>query len=302
MSYRAFAIAATAGLMITGVAYAEDRGLAVLVGSSDGDPIVLKISDELRALGFEVEVAPHGSDRARIRKRAKRGDAVAVVLVDEREIEIRVVTSDQVHDQRLSRRASDPSTNALAAVEVVRGYLVPVGEARKEPATNTPVVLSPPKQAPTLSARLSAGFVSAGSFPTQGAVTLGGAKHLGRLAIELTAVATIPGADAWSGGLGLGLQFAPLGVTRPVSFSAGIGMMGLVVAYKEDGKKYTTEAAALPHVGATGRVAISESVFVRLDGMFGVSVPSPGFKSKTGSDIEFGSSVVAASAGIEVRW
>ncbi|HEY5920598.1 MAG TPA: hypothetical protein VIV11_02960 [Kofleriaceae bacterium] len=301
MSYRAFALVVC--LVVTRSAYAEHRGLAVLVGSTEGDPIVLKISDELRALEFEVEVARHGSDRARIRQRANKADAVAVVLVDDREIEVRVVTAEQVHERRIPRRAADPGTSALAAVEVVRGYLVPVERGAKDAALPPPEpTATTPDQPRSWSARLSGGFMSAGSFPTQGAVTLGGAKHLGRLAIELSTVATIPRADAWTGGLDAGLQFSPLGFTRPVSFSVGIGATALVILYKEDGKKYTAEVAALPHVGAVVRAAINESVSARVDGRFGVSVPSPGFKTKTGSDIQFGSSVVAASAGLEVAW
>src|SRR6187549_1338398 len=99
MTYRLFAMALASCLLLMRSAHAEDRGVAVLVGSSEGDPIVLKISDELRTLGFEVEVAPHGSDRSRIRNRAKPDDAIAVVLVDERELEVRIVTPGQVQER-----------------------------------------------------------------------------------------------------------------------------------------------------------------------------------------------------------
>jgi len=302
MSYRALAIGAAACLVMMRSAHAEDRGVAVLSAASEGDPIVLKISDELRALGFEVEVAPHGSDPAGIRQRAKRDDAVAVVLVDEREIEVRVVTSDQVHERRFPRRAADPSTSALAAVEVIRGYLVPVEQGPNNTVPTLPPASLPRPKPPSISARLSGGFVSPGSFPTLGAATLGGAKHFGRLAIDVSAVAALPRAFAWLGGLTLGAQFAPLGYTRPVSFAVGIGVTGLAVAYKEDAKKYTTELVAVPHAGVAIRAALADSVFARIDGMFGVSVPSPGFKTKTGGDIQFGSSVAGASAGIEVAW
>jgi hypothetical protein len=301
-SFQVLAIMASC-LVVTRFAYAQNRGLAVLVGPSDGDPIVLKISDELRALGFEVEVAPHGSDHARIRRRANQDDALAVVLVDAREIEVHVVTSEQVHKRRLSRRADDLGTDALAAVEVVRGYLVPVGRSPKDVAAIPPVAPAPPDNEPrALFARLTVGLMSAGSYPIQDTVTLGGAMHFGRLAIELAGVATAPRADAWSGGVAVGLQFAPLGVTRPISFSVGIGALGLAVAYREDGKKYTTEAVVVPDACVAVRAAISESVFVRVDAMFGVPIPSLTFKSKTGSDIQFGSSVATASAGIEVAW
>lgn len=304
MRGRLSAIVVAACLVLTRTGYAEDRGLAVLVGASEGDPIVLKISDELRVLGFEVEVAPYGSERVRIRQRANRDDAVAVVLVDEREIEVRVVTAEQVRERRFSRHAADTSTSALAAVEVVRGYLVPVERAPKDEAPLPPErsTIHPDKRSRSLSARLSGGFVTAGSFPTQGSATLGGAMHVGRFAIELSALTTMPRADAWCGGFDVGLQFAPLGFTRPVSFSVGIGAMGLAVAYKEDAKKYTTEAAALSHVGFVLRAAITESVSVRVDGTFGVTIPSPEFKSKAGSDVQFGSSLGALSAGIEAAW
>lgn len=303
MSSRAFAIVLAACLAVTRAVYAEDRGLAVLVGASEGDPIVLRISDELRALGFVVEVAPHGSDRARIRERANRNDAVAVVLVDEREIEVRVVTSHQVQERRLSRGATDPSTSALAAVEVVRGYLVPVPQPPEAsaPTGAEPMTARPHANAPSITARLGGGLVSAGTFPLQGSATLAGAKHFGRLAIELAALATVPG-DGWCGGADLGVQFVPLGFSRPVSFAIGIGASGLVVAYKEDGKKYSAEAAALPHVGVVVRAPIAGPVSARVDGSFGVSIPSPTFKSKTGSDLRFGASVTAVSAGIELAW
>lgn len=308
MRYRAFAIAVAACLTVTRSADAEDRGLAVLVGASEGDPIVLKISDELRALGFEVEVAPHGSDRARLRRRATRDDAVAVVLVEEREIEVRVVTAAQVHERRLERRAADPSTGALAVVEVIRGYLVPVErESERESADAAPVAPAPTParsrgKRPSVSARLAGGFATAGSFPALGIATVGAAKHVGRLSIGVSALAAIPGADAWFGGLDVSVQFAPLGYRRPVSFAAGIGVTGLAIAYKEDAKKYNNDAAALPHVDVVVRAAITDRAFARVDGAFGVSIPSPDFKSKTGSDIQFGSSVVAATAGVEVAW
>lgn len=302
MRYRVFAFVIAASLVVTRSAYAQERGLAVLVGASEGDPIVLKISDELRALGFDVEVAPHGTDRERIRKRARRDDAVAVVLVNEREIEVLVVTPEQVHDRRFPRRESDQSTSALAAVEVVRGYLVPVQEPTNVTSNAPEPKTVRPTKAPSFSVRLSSGFVSAGSFPTQGSVTLGGARHFGRFAIDLGTVMTIPSADAWSAGVDVGFKLAPLGFTRPVSFAVGIGTMGLVVSYKEDGKKYTSEVTAVPHVAIAIRVVIRDSVSARVDGMFGAPVPSPAFKSKTGSDIQFGSTIVAASAGLEVAW
>lgn len=303
MSYRVFGIMVVACLTATRTAYAEDRGLVVLVGPSEGDPTVLKISDELRVLGFDVAVAPHGTDRARIRERAKTGDAVAVMVVDERDIEVRVVTPEQVHERHVTRRPADPSTSALEAVEVIRGYLVPVEHPKDATPTGPEPPAAPlPDEPRSWSARLSGGFMSAGSFPTLGSLTLGGSKHFGRLAIELSAVGTVPRADAWGGGLDLGVQFAPLGYTRPVSFAVGVGATGLAVAYKEDGKKYSTDAAAVPHVGAVIRARITESFFARVDGMFGVSIPSPGFKTKTGSDIQFGSSVAALSAGLEVAW
>jgi len=139
MSRRGAVIAAAICLAVTRPASADDRGLAVLVGASDGDPIVLKISDELRALGFEVEVAPHGSDRDRIRSRALHGDAVAVVLVNADEIEVRVAVGQDVEQRRIPRRRDiDTSTSALAAVEVVRGYLVPVDARAPADSIATP--------------------------------------------------------------------------------------------------------------------------------------------------------------------
>jgi hypothetical protein len=303
MGHRSFAIVLAVCLAVPRPAHADDRGLAVLVGNSEGDPIVLKISDELRALGFVVEVAPHDSDRARIRERAKRDDAVAVVLVDERDIEVRVVTAEQVHERHLSRGAADPSTSALAAVEVVRGYLVPVPQTPETsaPTAPEPSTARPREKAPSISVHLGGGFVSARSFPSQASATLGGAKHFGRLAIELAAVATVPG-DGWCGGIDLAVRFAPLGYTRPVAFAVGVGTTGLAVAYKEDGKRYSADAAALPYAGVVVLAPIAGMVSARVDGSFGVSIPSPTFKSKTGGDVQFGSSVTAVSVGIELAW
>lgn len=307
MTFRPFAVALALCLLLIRSAHAEDRGLAVLVGSSEGDPIVLKISDELRALGFEVEVAQHGSDRARIRNRAKPNDAVAVVLIDEREIEVRIVTPEQVQERRLARRGTDASTSALAAVEVIRGYLVPVEQSPRDvPGTSPPIpatpAASPQPKLPSITARLGAGFMSAGSYPTLASVTLGGAKHFGRFAVDVSAVATMPRADAWSGGLDVDAQFAPLGFTRPVSFALGIGAGGLAVAYKEDAKKYSTDLLLVPHVGLVARAAITQSFFARVDAKFGVAVPSPEFKTKTGSDIQFGSTTQSVTVAVEVAW
>jgi hypothetical protein len=309
MSRRARAIVVAVGLVVTRPVSADDRGLAVLVGASDGDPIVLKISDELRALGFEVEVAPPGSDRDRIRSRAGRDDAVAVVLVDEREVEVHVAVGKEVQLRHIPRRQdTDTSTSALAAVELVRGYLVPVDARAPNDSGQTPPDAPGAMSAPrddelrSLSVRLGVGLENAGNFPTQGAMTLGVAKQFGRAGIEVSAAATIPRAEAWSGGIGVGLRYALLGHARPISLVVAGGLAGLAVAYQEDAKKWTIKAAALPYVDLAVRVAITGPFAVRADGMIAVAIPAPEFKSKTGSDVRFGSSVTAVSAGVELVW
>ena len=288
-------------------ASADDRGLAVLVGPSDGDPIVLKISDELRALGFEVEVAPHGSDRDRVRSRARRDDAVAIVLVDKDEIEIRVAVGQEVEQRHIPRgRDTDMSTSALAVVEVVRGYLVPVDEqtpkSTPQGPPNSAGAISTAREDRTLSMRLSAGSVYAGNFPTLGAVTLGAAKQFGHLGIEVSAVAAIPRAEAWCGGGGVGLRYALLDHAHPISVIVGAGLAGLAVAYQEDGKKWSTTAAALPYLDLAIGVAIGGPLAARVDGMIGAAIPATDFKSKTGGDVRFGSSVAGVSAGVELVW
>jgi len=309
MSRRGAVIAAAICLAVTRPVSADDRGLVVLVGASDGDPIVLKISDELRALGFEVEVAPHGSDRDRIRSRARPGDAVAVVLVDKDEIEVRVAVGQDVEQRRISRRRDiDTSTGALAAVEVVRGYLVPV-DARAPadsiaapPSPSGATSTAPEGEMRPLSVRLSAGLVYSGHFPTLGAVMLGAAKQFGRVGIEMSALAAIPRAEAWCGGAGVGLRYALLGQARPISLVVAGGVAGLAVAYQENAKKWTTKPAALPYLDLAIGVAIIGPFVVRLDGMIGAAIPAADFKSKTGSDVSFGSSVAGVSAGVELVW
>lgn len=309
MSRRGQAIVAAVCLAAARPVYADDRGLAVLVGASDGDPIVLKISDELRALGFEVEVAPHGSDRDRIRSRARRDDAVAVVLVDKDEIEVRVAVGQDVQQRRIPRRRdTDMSTSALAAVEVVRGYLVPFDARAPKDATqlppNPPGAISTAREDEmrTLSVRLSAGLVYARNFPTLGTVTLGAAKQFGRVGIEASAVAAIPRADAWCGGAGAGLRYALLGQARPISLVVAGGVAGLAVAYQEDAKKWTTKAAALPYLDLAIGVAIIGPLIARVDGMIGAAIPAVDFKSKIEGDVRFGSSVAGVSAGVELDW
>jgi hypothetical protein len=301
------AIVAAVCLAAARPVYADDRGLAVLVGPSDGDPIVLKISDELRALGFEVEVAPHGSDRDRIRSRARRNDAVAVVLVDKDEIEVRVVVGQDVEQRHIPRRRdTDMSTNALAAVEVVRGYLVPVDARAPKNTPQAPPIppnaVSTVRDDRTLSVRLSGGLVYAGNFPSLGAVTLGAAKQFGRVGIEVSAVAAVPRAEAWCGGGGVGVRYALLDHTRPISVVVSGGVAGLAVAYQEDGKKWTTKAAALPYVDLAIGAVIIGPLAARVDGMIGAAIPAADFKSKIGSDVRFGSSVAGVSAGVELVW
>lgn len=307
MGRRGQAIVAVISLAVTRPASADDRGLAVLVGASEGDPIVLKISDELRALGFEVEVAPPGSDRDRIRSRARRDDAVAVVLVDKDEIEVRVAVGQEVEQRHIPRRRdADMSTSALAAVEVVRGYLVPVDTQAPKDATQarpeSPGAISTARDDRTFSLRLSAGLVYAGGFPTLGAVTLGAAKRFGHVGIEVSAVAAIPRAEAWYGGAGVGLRYALLRHARPISVIVAGGVAGLAVAYQEDAKKWTTTAAVLPYIDLAIGVAIVGPLVARVDGTIGAAIPAADFKSKVGSDVRFGSSVAGVSAGVELVW
>jgi hypothetical protein len=307
MSRRGQVIVAVVGLAVTRPASADDRGLAVLVGASDGDPIVLKISDELRALGFEVEVAPHGSDRDRIRSRARRDDAVAVVLVDNDEIEVRVAVGQEVEQRHIPRRRdTDMSTSALAVVEVVRGYLVPVDTQAPKDTTQAPPsssgAVSIARDDRTLSVRLSAGLVYAGRFPTLAAVALGAAKQFGRVGIEVSAVAAIPRAEAWCGGAGVGLRYALLDHARPISVVVAGGVAGLAVAYQEDAKKWTTTAAVLPYLDLAIGVVIIGPFVARVDGTIAAAIPAADFKSKTGSDVRFGSPVAGVSAGVELVW
>lgn len=288
-------------------AFADTR-TAVVVGASASDPSALQISDELRAMGLEVEVVPHDSDRARIRKRARSEEADAVVLVSEREIEVLVVVEGKVQVQYISRRSdTDTSTSALAAVEVVRGLLVPVDPPPVD--VIAPVVPPVGSHAENRDAYARFGLgVSLSELPTQEVVTFGAGWFWSRAGLELATTIALPGTNLqsgspfWTGTLGVAFQYAILERRRRISVLAFGGVAGLMMYVRDDNKKWNGEAAAVPYLGVGTRVRVVGIMSARLDGTLGVPFPVPEIRLRAGEIASFGHSATQLTAGVELAW
>lgn len=303
----AFAIVAYV-LATARVVWADIRRAAIVVGASASDPSALQISDELRAMGLEVEVVPHDSDRPRLRKRARSGDTDAVVLVSDREIEVLVAVDGEVQVQYIARRGdSDTSTSALAAVEVVRGLLVPVGAPRDKVTAPVGPPVAVQVEDRRAYVRVGLGFMMS-AMPTQQVATLGGGWWFGPAGLEVTATAALTGTDLepssplWTGALGIAFHYALLDRRRRISVLVSGGVAGLLLYFRDDKGKWNGEGAAVPYLGVGLRARIAGGVVARLDGIVGVVTPEPAFDLKSGEIASFGTTAQQLTAGVELSW
>ena len=107
----------------------------VLLGRSAKDETVVRIQDELRLLGLEVEFHADGAEPRDLAAVARAHNAAAVARVEQQPPEILVWVDPAVAgggaaaEIRVSATAggsSDPALLALRAIELLRGRLIPV--------------------------------------------------------------------------------------------------------------------------------------------------------------------------------
>jgi hypothetical protein len=124
---------ALAAWLVAGAAAAEAPRV-VLLGAAEDDPIVVKVRDELRVLGVEVEFVPAPEEAGELAAvaRARGADAVARVEAWPPEIVLWVAGAREgAREIRVSDALTgpvEPGLLALRAIELLRGGLLPVAQ------------------------------------------------------------------------------------------------------------------------------------------------------------------------------
>jgi hypothetical protein len=232
---------------------------------------------------------------------------------------------------------NDRATVALAAAEVLRGYLV-AGPAPREPATGrsdgpgeagmtpaterdagestaTEPTIADDGAGPegtTVTARAGlAVFLSAGGVSDQLAIELGvAARVAGNAHLEVVSAVGVPGATitgkredtpVWTATLGAGLGYVLLGDEGPLTLVASAGIAGLLLLI-EDNEKTLVRGAALPYLHAAAGVRIVDGLSARFDATGAIALPEPEVRLSAGRRPSFGRPLVTLGLGLALDW